>query len=93
MSDKNLHCDIGDDLIRRGGRKNRPSLFLPGNIDGAVGQPRGNIRRKNGEQPRYPQKLGGEKLRVRGEALLHLLTYQRPQRPGELLSAISPGMR
>ena len=51
MSGKNLHWTVSAELIRRGGRKNRPTRIAPGNVDGVVDQLRESNQRVHGEQP------------------------------------------
>ena len=47
---------VAAEMMRRGGRKNRPMRIAPGNIDGAVDQLRGSNQRVSGEQPIVPPK-------------------------------------
>ena len=56
MSEKKPHCAIKAELIRRGGRGNRPPLILPGDVDGVADKLRGNNQRHQGVQPLVPPK-------------------------------------
>ena len=50
LSEKNLHCAISEELIRRGGRKNRSARIDPENVDGVAGQLRDSNQKVHGEQ-------------------------------------------
>ena len=51
MSEKNIHWAASAELIRRGGRKNRPTRIDPENVDGVVDQLRESNHRVRGGQP------------------------------------------
>ena len=51
MSGENLHWEVAAELIRRGGRKSRPTRITPVNVDGMVDQLPESNQRVHGEQP------------------------------------------
>ena len=61
MSDKNLHCAVLAELVRRGGHVKREYRIAPGNIDGAIDQLRESNKRTHGERPIAPSKAWWKK--------------------------------